>query len=69
MIIFLLVSARHFTTSRALGSWLYQKAGHSQEYIQALTEHSNEKMLAHYQKGHTPVAPKLVQAGLKLEKI
>jgi integrase len=58
-----------FHDLRALGSWLYQEAGYSQEYIQALTGHSNEKMLAHYQKGHAPVEPKLVQAGLKLEKI
>ena len=58
-----------FHDIRAFGSWLYQGTGYSQEYIQALTGHSNEKMLAHYQSGHAPVAPKLVQAGLKFKLI
>lgn len=58
-----------FHDIRALGSWIYLEAGYSQEYIQALTGHSTRKMLEDYQKGHAPILPKLVHAGLKLDQI
>jgi hypothetical protein len=37
---------------RSLGSWLYEKAGYSQGYVQALMAYSDEKMMAYYQAGH-----------------
>jgi len=41
-----------FHEIRSLGSWLYEKAGYSQGYVQALMAHSDEKMTAYYQAGH-----------------
>ena len=41
-----------FHEIRALGSWLYERAGYEREYVQALMAHGDEKMTAHYQAGH-----------------
>lgn len=42
-----------FHEIRALGSFLYKKAGYSTDaYIQPLMAHSDEKMTEHYQSGH-----------------
>tara|TARA_B100001123_G_C15273341_1_gene1011147 strand:- start:461 stop:1483 length:1023 start_codon:yes stop_codon:yes gene_type:complete len=52
-----------FHDLRALGSWLYKKAGYPAEYVQALMAHSDKAMTAHYQEGHeTPYTE--VEAGL-----
>lgn len=55
-----------FHSIRALGIWLYTKAGYSDEYIMALAGHATEKMKAHYTEGHERVAPVRVNAGLSL---
>lgn len=54
---------------RALGIWLYHKAGYSDDYIMALAGHANERMTAHYAEGHERKAPVKVSAGLSLDKI
>lgn len=53
---------------RALGSWLYQQQGFSQDYVQALMGHATEEMTAYYQTGHEKkeVVYQRVQADLKL---
>jgi len=55
-----------FHDIRALGIWLYQKAGFPSEYINALSGHASDKMQAHYAEGHEEVAPKVVRADLVL---
>ncbi len=55
-----------FHSIRALGIWLYTKAGYSDEYIMALAGHASEKMKAHYFDGHERKAPVKVNAGLSL---
>lgn len=55
-----------FHDIRALGIWLYQKAGFPGEYINALSGHASDKMRAHYAEGHEEVAPKVVRADLTL---
>lgn len=54
---------------RALGIWLYTKAGYSDEYIMALAGHATEKMKAHYTEGHERAAPVKVSAGLSLSAV
>jgi enterobacteria phage integrase len=54
---------------RALGIWLYTKAGYSDEYIMALAGHATEKMKAHYTEGHERATPVKVSAGLSLGAI
>lgn len=51
---------------RALGIWLYTKAGYSDEYIMALAGHATEKMKAHYVEGHERPEPVRVNADLSL---
>ena len=53
---------------RALGSWLYEQQGFSQEYVQVLMGHATPEMTAYYQGGHEQkkVVYQRVQAGLKL---
>lgn len=41
-----------FHEIRALGSWLYEKAGHETTYVQRLMAHADEKMTEYYQSGH-----------------
>jgi hypothetical protein len=41
-----------FHEIHSLGSWLYEKAGYSQGYVQALMAYSDEKMTAYYQAEH-----------------
>lgn len=41
-----------FHDLRALGSWLYEKAGYPRQYVQALMAHESEKMTAAYQADH-----------------
>lgn len=55
-----------FHSIRALGIWLYTKAGYSDEYIMAIAGHANEKMKAHYTEGHEKPAPLRVNAELSL---
>lgn len=57
-----------FHDLRALGIWLYQQAGHDDEYISALSGHSTERMLAHYKAGHETVKPRKVRADLSIPK-
>ena len=56
-----------FHELRALGSWLYEQQGFSQDYIQALLGHADVKMTEHYQSGHETkkVSYQQVEADLK----
>jgi len=54
---------------RALGIWMYTKAGYSDEYIMALAGHATETMKAHYTEGHERAAPVKVNAGLSLAAV
>ncbi len=56
-----------FHDLRALGAWLYEKAGYPDEYISLLSGHATEAMLAHYKAGHEKPKPVRVKAGLNLE--
>lgn len=53
-----------FHDIRALGIWLYEKAGFPPEYINALSGHASNAMREHYAEGHEAKAPKLVSADL-----
>lgn len=53
-----------FHDLRALGEWLYEKAGYSAEYINALGGWASDKMRQHYGEGHEQKAPKIAQADL-----
>lgn len=53
-----------FHDIRALGIWLYQKAGFPPAYINALSGHADEKMREHYTEGHEERAPQVVRADL-----
>lgn len=55
-----------FHSLRALGIWMYTKAGYPDEYIMALAGHATEKMKAHYTDGHEKPKPVKVSAGLAL---
>jgi len=55
-------------SERALGIWLYGKAGYS-SYITALSGHATEKMMNTYADGHEKAEPILIQSGLSLEQI
>lgn len=57
-----------FHEIRSLGARLYAQAGYSVEYIQALTGHSSEAMLAVYLESDTIPDPVRVKAGLALEQ-
>lgn len=54
---------------RALGIWLYEKAGYPAEYIMALSGHAGEAMFQHYKEGHEAPKPVRVSAGLSLAEI
>ncbi|WP_020208986.1 tyrosine-type recombinase/integrase [Gilvimarinus chinensis] len=54
---------------RALGIWLYTKAGYSDEYIMALAGHASERMKTHYYDGHEKRTAKLVNADLSLDSV
>lgn len=41
-----------FHEIRALGAWLYKKAGFEQQYVQGLMAHATGEMTEHYQSGH-----------------
>lgn len=41
-----------FHEIRALGAWLYEKAGYDTEYVQQLMAHGDAKMTEYYQSGH-----------------
>lgn len=56
-----------FHSLRALGIWMYGKAGYPDEYIMALAGHASEKMKAHYIDGHEKQKPVKVSAGLSLK--
>lgn len=58
-----------FHSIRALGIWLYTRAGYSEEYIMALAGHATKKMKAHYTEGHERKAPVKVSAGLSLTSV
>jgi len=49
---------------RAFGSFLYEQACYSREYIMALSGHAKESTLESYIKDHAGMAPKRVCAGL-----
>lgn len=51
---------------RALGVWLYYKAGFPEEYIMALAGHADKKMTQRYEDGHEKPKPIKVSAGLEL---
>ena len=53
-----------FHDLRALGEWLYELAGYSDEYINALGGWASNKMREHYGEGHEEKAPKIVSADL-----
>lgn len=52
---------------RALGIWLYTKAGYSDEYIMALAGHATERMKERYYEGHEQSAPVTVNADLSMD--
>lgn len=54
---------------RALGIWLYTKAGYPDDYIMALSGHATLKMKAHYVEGHEKPKPVKVAAGLSLKDV
>lgn len=56
-------------SERALGIWLYWKAGYSEEYIMALAGHATERMFQHYKDGHEKPEPVKVNAGLSLSQV
>lgn len=58
-----------FHSIRALGIWLYTKAGYSDEYIMALAGHATEAMKARYTAGHEKREPLKVAAGLDLSAV
>lgn len=58
-----------FHSLRALGIWLYTKAGYSDEYVMALAGHANERMKNHYQEGHEKVEPVKVNAELSFSAL
>lgn len=58
-----------FHSIRALGIWLYTKAGYPDEYIMALAGHATSKMKDHYTEGHEKIAPVRVNADLSLSKV
>ena len=58
-----------FHSIRALGIWLYTKAGYSDEYIMALAGHATETMKARYTAGHEKREPLKVAAGLDLSAV
>lgn len=55
-----------FHEIRALGAWLYEQQKSPQDYIQALTGHSDVKMTKHYQEGHTDKVIEYVDVGADL---
>jgi len=54
---------------RALGIWLYTKAGYPDEYIMALSGHATSKMKAHYIEGHEKQKAIRVAADLSLDDV
>lgn len=53
-----------FHEIRALGIWLYEKAGFSGDYIMALSGHSTQAMFERYRRDHQELEPRRVEAGL-----
>lgn len=58
-----------FHSIRALGVWLYTKAGYPDEYIMALAGHANKAMKARYTEGHERPAPVRVNADLSMKGV
>jgi integrase len=58
-----------FHSIRALGIWLYTKAGYPDDYIMALAGHATEAMKARYTEGHEKPAPVRVNADLDLTAV
>ena len=56
-------------SERALGIYLYDKAGYPEEYIMALAGHATKQMKDRYVSGHEKPKPVLVEAGLSLGDI
>lgn len=56
-------------SERALGIWLYTKAGYPDEYIQALSGHATADMMRSYAAGHEKAQPVVVQAGLDMSQV
>lgn len=54
---------------RALGIWLYTKAGYPDDYIMALAGHATQRMKAHYTEGHEKPVPVTVNADLSLSSV
>lgn len=54
---------------RALGSFLYEKAGYSIEYIQALDGHANPETTQRYIDGHEAKQPVIVHADLSFNHL
>lgn len=54
---------------RALGIWLYSKAGYDSSYIMALAGHADEEMTEHYIEGHEKPKPVAVEAGLSMKTL
>lgn len=58
-----------FHSIRALGIWLYHRAGYPDDYIMALAGHATQQMKARYIEGHEKPEPVKVSAGLSLSDI
>lgn len=54
---------------RALGIFMYTKAGFSDDYIMALAGHANESMKRHYFEGHEKPKPVRVGASLDINTV
>lgn len=57
-----------FHSLRALGIWLYEQAGFTDEYISALSGHATDAMLARYKEGHAAPDPVSVAAELSISE-
>jgi|SRR5690625_521575 len=58
-----------FHSIRALGIWLYHRAGYPDDYVMALAGHATQQMKARYIEGHEKPEPVKVSAGLSLSGI
>lgn len=58
-----------FHSIRALGIWLYHKAGYPVDYICSLSGHASEAMFYLYFDGHEQKRPVAVNAGLSLSGV
>lgn len=56
-----------FHSLRALGIWLYEKAGYDDAYISALSGHATDRQLQAYKAGHEAPKPRKVSADLAIK--